>query len=100
LIGNISYDSTNLGGFNVSGTIEGDLTVNTENTTVYNYAVVTGTITIKDVASATWNECVDGNTIVIDVQNNPTKNIILNVRNDKTVGKLEIKTQATVITTK
>lgn len=48
-----------------SGQIDGDLAVNAPNATVVNHLRVTGTISITDVASATWHEYAAENQLVL-----------------------------------
>ncbi|WP_333637978.1 hypothetical protein [Tissierella praeacuta] len=92
--GNVSItDLTSSETINIkAGTITGNLTVNTPNATVNNNATVEGTINIKDVASGTWNEKANGNTIIVDAKNT----ITLNIGAGKTVEKLTLDTPVIV----
>lgn len=73
--------------------IAGDLTVDAPNATVNNNAKVSGTVTITDVKSGTWNELVDVNTLVFNAAGK-TLNII------NGIAGLTINVNATVITPK
>jgi len=91
--GNVSISSNNAGSIIISnGTIDGDLTVNTPNATVNNSATVTGIVTINGVKSGTWNENVNGNTIVV----NATAPVSLNIGAEHTVGSLTLNTPTTL----
>lgn len=57
-------------------TIDGNLTVIAPDATVNNYATVTGQILVKDVASTTWNEYAEGNTLIIEDENGLVLNIV------------------------
>jgi hypothetical protein len=64
LTGNVTYNTTEAGTLNLeNGTINGDLTVTAPNATVNNHADVTGTVTIQNVSSSTWNQYGDAGTI-------------------------------------
>ncbi|MDR7869508.1 MAG: S-layer homology domain-containing protein [Tissierellaceae bacterium] len=68
------------------GTIDGNLTVNAPNATVNNYATVTGTITVGEVADETWNEYAKNNTIVVK-----DNTININIKQGAVVSSLSVE---------
>lgn len=92
ITGNVSISSNTAGTITIAnGTINGNLTVDAPNATVNNGATVTGTITIKDVSSSSWNENANGNSII--VQDNT--GITINIAAGKTVKSLTINSDGT-----
>ncbi len=91
--GNVYIDGDSQGTINLRNlNITGNLVVNTPGATVNNGATVGGAINIVDVATGTWNEQVNGNSIVV----NDTTGITLNVAADKTVASLLINKPTTL----
>lgn len=79
--GSVTISSTESGTLEISaGTITGNLEVNTPNATVNNYATVNGTITITDVASGTWNEYANNNTLIVEDKDGLVLNILGDVQ--------------------
>ncbi|NLC67535.1 MAG: hypothetical protein GX754_01860, partial [Clostridiaceae bacterium] len=87
ITGDVTITSNAAGTITISaGTIDGNLTVNAPNATVNNYATVTGTITIIDVSSSSWNENANGNVIVV----RDATGITIRIAAGKTVESLEL----------
>ena len=118
LTGNVTITSDVTGTLNIgAGTITGNLTVNTPNATVTNNATVDGIVAIEDVASGTWNEKANGNTLTIEDNNGLVLNIVgdvagitvsenaggeikINVDEDAAVESLTINKPITIVTSK
>lgn len=89
---NTMFDGT----ITLTGTATGDVSVYAPNATVNNKATApNGTITIEDVATGTWNEMADNNTIIV----NDSTGITLNIAEGKIVKSLTLN-QPTTVTNK
>ncbi|MDD2620776.1 MAG: S-layer homology domain-containing protein, partial [Syntrophomonadaceae bacterium] len=77
LTGNLTFSHNGTGTSTLTGNagerISGNLTVNTPNASFNNGVTASGTVNIIDVASASWTESADGNTLTITDSNGATR---------------------------